>query len=385
MIEDSKIQISLGGIPPISEMAIVWQALQEQSDHSFFTSWAWIGCWLTSLPENFSPLLLKAEMSGRIVGIGILFAKYRPQLKVFGTPALYLNATGDAYFDEITIEYNGFLLDRSAPEKIAKQLLDFLFSSTEYRCNEVFIHGSTNTPNLQQTIPSGTRLLAPRVRGCYSVNLDKLRESKKTYISTLGSTRRYNIRRSLKEYERLAPLKMTVAESIDEAIYFLAELQRLHQAYWKGKDAASAFGNPFFEKFVRQLVMTNFTKGLVQLIRVSVGESVLGYLLNFVYLGHVYQYQSGFDYNICEKYNSPGYVCHLYAVEHNLQCRHHTYDYMAGDSDYKKAMGVLSTELSWHVVQRETLIFKIEDHIRHAVRKLRELAKKQTFFGSKSA
>ena len=297
-------------------------------------------------------------MSGRIVGMGILFAKHRPQLKVFSTPAFYLNATGDAYFDEITIEYNGFLLDRSAPTKIAKQLLNFLFSSTEYRCDEVFIHGSTNAPSMQQTIPSGTRLLVPRARGCYSVNLDELRESKKAYISTLGSTRRYNIRRSLKEYELIAPLKMTVAESMDEGVYFLAELQRLHQAYWKGKDATGAFGNPFFEKFVHQLVITLFTKGLVQLIRVSAGESVIGYLLNFVYLGHVYQYQSGFDYNVCEKYNGPGYVCHLYAVEHNLRCGHHTYDYMAGESDYKKAMGVLSTELSWQVVQRETLGFK---------------------------
>ena len=379
-MEEIDLHVSLIALPPLAELAAIWQSLQTQSDHSFFTSWAWIGCWLQVLPKNLSPLLLKAERAGKIVGAGIVVAKKRSQLRLFKTPALYLHTTGDPKFDEITIEYNSFLADRSIAPQIVKKFLGFLFSHHEYRCDEIFIDGGIHAHGLQGINPVGTRLLVPRLRGCYSVDLNQLRLSGQEYISTLGPSRRYNIRRSMKEYSKVGALNMTIANSVAEAVFILGELRQLHQAYWQKKGSTGAFANPFFNEFINRLTSTQFASGSIQLLCVRAGDRAIGYLLNFVYQGHVYQYQSGFDYHVCEKYNGPGYVCHLFGVEHNVKNGHYKYDYMAGDSEYKKAMGEPDGELSWQVVQRERLGFRIEDRVRHVVRSLKNLSKKPQIF-----
>jgi CelD/BcsL family acetyltransferase involved in cellulose biosynthesis len=384
-MEDISIQISLNTAPPMEELRVLWQTLQAKSNHSFFQSWAWIGSWLSALPKNLSPLFLKAERAGEIVGGGILLAETRARIRLFETPVMYLNSTGDPYFDEITVEYNGFLAERSDEANIVKHLLSFLFTNREHRCNEVFIDGSSNAHSLERIVPTGTRVLVSRVRGCYAVDLDALRSSEKDYVSTLGSTRRYNIRRSIKEYSGLAPLNIAVASSMTEANLFLKELRLLHQAYWQGKDSKGAFANQFFCEFIQNMITSQFANGVIQLLRVCAGNRPIGYLLNFVYQGHVYQYQSGFDYGVCDKYNSPGYVSHIYAVEHNIKIGHHTYDYMAGDSDYKKALGKLSQELYWQVIQRDTFGFRIEDRLRHTVRKVRNISRKRNFFAGNRA
>ncbi len=383
-MEETDIHVSLNALPPLAELAIIWQNLQAHSDHSFFISWAWINCWLEALPKDLSPLLLKAERAGRIVGMGIVLANSRPRLKLFKSSALHLNTTGNDYFDELTIEYNGFLVDRSGAPRIVAELLKFLFNNREHRCNELFIDAGSNIQAIKPIAPVGARLLVRRARGCYAVDLNALRASNQDYITTLGSTRRYNIRRSIKEYARLAPLNTMVASSVDEAVFFLKELRRLHQAYWGEKDLTGAFANPFFDAFIHRLVTTQFASGVIQLMCVSVGERPIGYLLNFVYLGHVYQYQSGFDYAVCDKYNAPGYVCHVYGVEYNLKCGHHCYDYMAGESDYKKAMGESTGELSWLVVQRDNIGFRIENQILHTARKLRHLIKNRPLLRSRT-
>jgi CelD/BcsL family acetyltransferase involved in cellulose biosynthesis len=375
-MEEVDIRISLIALPPLTELAPIWQSLQGRADHSFFTSWAWIGCWLETLPKTVSPLLLMGERAGKIVGIGILVAKNRSQIKVFETPALYLNSTGNPYLDEVTIEYNGFLADRSGAQVIIEKMLNFLFYNQLYRCNEVLIHGAINRQKNQSGIPADTRLLETRKDVCYSVDLDLLRTSEQDYLATLSATRRYHIRRSIKQYAKLGSLNLIAAQSESEAIFFLGELRKFHQAYWNKKGSAGAFANLFFYEFIHRMVKTQFADGVVQMLRISVGDRPIGYLLNFVYQGHVYQYQSGFDYDVCKKYNGPGYVSHLYGVEYNLKVGHRIYDYMAGESNYKKSMGKPMSELSWQVVRRSSVAFRVEDCIRSTVRLLRKILRK---------
>lgn len=381
-IENMDILVSLGALPPLDELATMWKALQDRSEHSFFTSWVWIGSWLETLPKNLTPLLLKGENNGQIVGAGIILRRTRRQFKVLGTPALYLNSTGDPELDAVTIEYNGFLTERSRAPQIVEQFLTFLFASQEHHCNELFIQGGQDPQTMQRIAPRGTRVLVPRVRQCYSVDLNTLRESGQSYLATLSASRRYSIRRNLREYAKIGPLDVKTASTTSEAQSFLTELRKLHQAYWTQKRLSGAFTNPFFDKFISHLIAKNFDYGVIQILRISAGARAIGYLLNFVYEGRVYQYQSGFDYHVCGKYNGPGYVSHMYGVEHNLKIGHHIYDYMAGDSAYKKAMGKPSAELSWQVVQRDTFSFRLEDDIRQKVRRIRNRSKSRKYLES---
>lgn len=371
-----EICVNLVSLPPLAELASTWQDLQARSDHSFFTSWAWIGCWLETLPPTITPLLLTAKRAGKIVGAGILIAKTRKQMRFLETPALHLHATGDPDLDLVTIEYNGFLADRSDVSNTVAAMLGHLFRNAAFHCNEVFMPGAVDRESVSACVPAGTRMREIRNRPCYSVDLNVLRDSSQDYMSTLSASRRYYIRRSLKEYAKLGIVNLSIAQTAEEAMLFLCELRKLHQIYWESKGRPGAFANKFLDAFIHRLVRNQFANGHIQLLRVSAADRPIGYLLNFTYQGKVYQYQSGFDYALCEKHNAPGYVCHVYGVEHNLKAGYMLYDYMAGESAYKKTLGRPMAELSWQVVQRNSVALGIEDKLRGIARLMRRLSSK---------
>ena len=187
----------------------------------------------------------------------------------------------------------------------------------------------------------GARWVTRRRSKCHYVDLEALRRSGGEYLGLLGSHTRYNVRRSIREYEKLGPLVLESAASPEQASAFLSGLRQLHQAYWQQKGLPGSFANPFFNEFHAELIRSHFAEGAIQLLRMSAGKAVLGYLYNFVDQGRVYNYQSGYDYELCPKqYSRPGFVTHVYAVEFNRTAGHHIYDFMAGDSEYKQTLGL---------------------------------------------
>ena len=69
-----------------------------------------------------------------------------------------------------------------------------------------------------------------------------------------------------------------------------------------------ALGDP--ELSDRRLLEAAFARGETQLLAIDAGPRRIGYIYNFLYRGRVYNYQSGFDYQVCDKHNRPGLVAH---------------------------------------------------------------------------
>jgi CelD/BcsL family acetyltransferase involved in cellulose biosynthesis len=84
--------------------------------------------------------------------------------------------------------------------------------------------------------------------------------------------------------------------------------------------------------------------------------------------GNVAFYQSGFRYEDNAKLK-PGLVCHTLAIEYNRERGAHTYDFLAGDSQYKRSLGQEISSAQWGVLQRNRIQFRIEDLLR-SVRQL---------------
>ena len=53
--------LSLTPLPERSRLQADWLTLEARSRASFFTSWAWIGVWLDTLPPTVQPRLLQAH------------------------------------------------------------------------------------------------------------------------------------------------------------------------------------------------------------------------------------------------------------------------------------------------------------------------------------
>jgi CelD/BcsL family acetyltransferase involved in cellulose biosynthesis len=361
------IQVQLSAWPEPSELETHWLALEARSEPSFFTSWSWIGSWLASLPPARLPLVLSARRDGEIVGLALLGQQRGRRHGFVHIRSLHLNTSGDAVADAITIEYNSFLARRDDRAAVQQAMLDHLVDQVP-DWDELYFPGMTQPPP-GIDMAGDTRYRAEH-KPVFLVELDRVRAKDGDYLGVLSQQARYQIRKSEKAFAKLGPIALDAAASTQQALAYLDALKALHQPYWIARGMPGAFASEFENRFHGRLVSSAFDRGEIQLLRVTLGEQVLGYLYNFVHRGHVYNYQTGIDYSLLEGSISPGLVCHARAVAYCAAAGLELYDFMAGDQRYKRTMSTCSSDLSWGVLQRERLRFRAEDALRDLKRRI---------------
>ena len=349
-----------------------WLEVERRSDCSFFQSWAWIGCWLRHLPSGLMPHLLTVSSGSEVVGMGVLVARRETRHGLLRIHGLHLNETGDRRIDPISIEYNGVLADRSVGNaSVVRRSLSWL-AENEDGWDELTL-GGLNAESAEiwkkAAVQSGLRIRVRAKRRCDCVDLEAIRRSEAEYLDTLSRNTRHQVRRAMRLYETAGPLRLQAAQTVEHALEMLGELKGLHQAYWTRRGHPGSFARGFFESFHIDLISKRFDAGEIQLLRISAGEKLIGCLYNFVKDGRVYAYQSGFDYDADPRLK-PGLVSHCLAVLHNLAHGARIYDFMAGDSRYKRSLGTDSHALYWLVVQRPAVHLRLENALRAIKRKL---------------
>ncbi len=333
-----------------------WQKLEEESDSSFFISWAWIGTWLAELPEAFEPLCLSAREGANLVALSIWTPRRVRRHGVVNSRQLHLHTTGDPTADRLTIEYNGLLTHRRAPQEIATNCLDYLFAEQEL-CDELYLDGMAPFWRDVSTKLAG-HVLERKISVCPYVDL-RMMEGE-TFFDRLGPNTRHQIRRSQKLY---GAIEIQIADDLTAARRIWDELRNLHQDYWHSQGEAGAFDAAIFEPFHQRLITEHLAAGRVQLIRISGSQGTIGCLYNFVHRGRVYAYQSGFRYSQDNRLK-PGLVSHVEAIEFNRRLGHEAYDFLAGDARYKRSLSNNSNELLWLVLQRRTGALRLENRLR---------------------
>jgi CelD/BcsL family acetyltransferase involved in cellulose biosynthesis len=366
------LDVTLSSCSDLDALAGQWRDLEGRADASFFLSWCWIGTWLASLPEAARPHVLTVRRDGEIVGLCTIGHATSRRNVVFMSNALYLNETGKSAWDVLAVEYNGILADRRWADRATEAVLESLIAD-QGGWDELFLSG----------IPCGGRawdyasfaeqhgLSARQITQspCRYVDLDRVRNSGRDYLYFLNRNTRYQIRRSFRRYERHGQLAFTPARDVAEARSYFDEMKQLHQAYWTGRGRPGSFAMPFFEAFHRRLIEAGTASGSVELVRVSAGDTVVGVLYNFIWAGHVYNYQCGLAYQ-ADNAIKPGLVSHALAVPHYLARGFKIYDLMAGDARYKRSLCTDASTLVWLSARRRRFKFKLEDML-HAVKRVR--------------
>ena len=312
------------------ELEPLWRGLESRADASFFQSWLWIGTWLESLPPRVEAMLLRVDRGDEVLALGILVRRRLTRYGILRSRGLFLNCTGEPQLDEITIEYNGLLCARGEEHPAMRACTHFLFRGAR-DCDELYLDGLHRPQELDSLVLIGTRVRRRRQRNFHFVNLGRLRGDGHNFLGTLGAKTRHNIRRSIREYEKRGPLGLHEAQSAPQAHAYMSRLRHFHRQYWELKGQPGSFSNDFFTRFHERLIDRIFAEHAVQLLRITAGDTEVGYLYNFLYRGRVYNYQGGFNYSVNATQNRPGLICHTYAVQHNLEQGAAIYDFMAGD------------------------------------------------------
>jgi CelD/BcsL family acetyltransferase involved in cellulose biosynthesis len=321
-----------------------WRELEARADCSFFQSWTWMGC---LAEERFpDPVLLRAERDGRIVAMA-LFNRRHGRL---ARETLWLSESGDPTFDSVYIEYNGLLRDVTEPETLLDECVRAMraapISRQRQRGRRIVLSGVDGA--MPTALRSGGH--HPWVRRAMAapyVELCRLRQGGDKYLATLSANTRYQIRRSDRAYEALGGLVGRCAESNVEAHEFLAALADLHQTTWVARRKLGAFANPFFVRFHRELIERGLPRGEIELLRVTAGEQIVGFLYNYRFRLQVLAYQSGFDYAHGARHCKPGMTCHHQAIKRAIASGMNRYDFLAGEDRYKRSLANAEDVLYW--------------------------------------
>lgn len=320
-----------------------WRALEEQATCSFFQSWTWTGC---LLQERFpEPVLLEARADGKMIALA-LFNRQGGWLR---PDRLWLGASGIPDLDSVFVEHNGVLLTRGREDLLTACLrtaLERPIAPRQRRRARSLILNGVGEDHVQAAHALGF-VRVRQARPSPFVDLAAIRAAGRSYLDMLSANARYQIRRSMRRYAAEGRLCIRRAETIDEAHAFLGSLAELHQATWTRRGKPGAFANRSFVRFHRELVSRAFPRREVDLLRISAGSIVVGYLYNFRFRGMVSAYQSGFAYAPADSHRKPGLTCHAMAIEMYLGEEAQKYDFLAGGDRYKLTLANAQAKQYW--------------------------------------
>jgi CelD/BcsL family acetyltransferase involved in cellulose biosynthesis len=325
------LQVTAVRVTDFAALEIDWRALEATaSDLSFFQSWTWIGC---RVEERFpDPVLLRAEVEGRLVGLA-LFNRRRGRL--------LLGESGDPALDAPFVEHNGPLLGHGyGPEAAA-----------------AIIAAAWRVPGTRRLVLSGVPPSIAEMAGGISLraqerlapflDLAKIRASGGNWMRALSSNTRQQLRRSARYYAERGPLLIERASGLTEAKAWFEALMNLHGQRWKARGQPGAFATPYLRRFHHTLIARALARDELDLLRVRAGQDVIGHLYNLRLRGRVFAYQSGFAYADAGPHGRPGLTCHALAIERALAEGEAVYDFLAPADRYKTSLSSGAAPLVW--------------------------------------
>jgi exosortase A-associated hydrolase 1 len=351
-----------------------WTALEARSDATIFQSWTWIKSWLDALPISVEIYRLNIWHGEDLIGIGLFGKTAQTRHKLIRSRMLWLAESGYPDLDTLTIEHNNLLISRGWENSVWPAAIDELMKH-QHEWDEIRISGITNTKSLAAiNRHAQARGLIPHTefsKPYFWVDLEGMRPDQGEYLNALSRNTRQQIKRAMRLYAEKGPLILSLAGSSEQALSYLDQLKQLHQAYWNKKGYAGAFSTEFTNHFHRNLVTNGFANNQIQLIKVTAGETTIGVLYNFIYQNRVCNYQAGLVYDANQKLK-PGLVCHTLAIEMNIAMGNKSYDFLMGESQYKRSLSTQDDMMHWLTLRQPKARFHIENIAKQARYKLHD-------------
>ena len=341
-------------------VAPIWRALEARASVSYFLSWGWIETWLACLPRDVRPPLALVREGDAPIAACFLGERHIVRHHLVPSHARYLNATGVPHIDELTIEHNGLIRAEGTALPLSA-LVELLPRDWD----ELVLPG-IDASELASLAASPERVRVDREVAAPFVDLARVRASEGGYVALLGADTRSQLRRARRG---VGALRVERAEDLDQARDIYEELVALHTTSWRARGEPGAFADNWFDQFHRRLIEQRFASGEIELLRLSAGGRTLGCVYNFVYQGRVVFYQSGLASEEDPRIK-PGMLCQAEAIERAARAGHAIYDFLGGDSRYKRSLATDAGVIAWATVQRDRMRFAIEDRLKGWKRRL---------------
>ncbi|GAB5415430.1 MAG: hypothetical protein Cons2KO_30330 [Congregibacter sp.] len=247
-----------------------------------------------------------------------------------------LHQTGLAAQDQIWIEYNGLL---AKPDHQVDSLIAITKAITEESDVSCFhlsmLPADYGTP-LLDAFPYSR--VYQEVTG-WKRDLQAIRSCGSTVLNALSPNTRYQVRRSIRRYEQCygtPRIEEMGSQSAAERAWNEASIW--HKQRWSD----SGFNNPEFSAFHCNLQKCGLDHGITRIYRVICGNETIG-IFYFLSDGKVARfYLQGVKRERDAKLK-PGLTGHCLLMQHLLDEGWDEYDFMGGDSQYKRQLADVKT------------------------------------------
>lgn len=325
------IQCELFKNPSKKWLEKVWIDLESRSDSNFFLSWLWIGSWLDCFVDNFT--VIEAKKSGITVGLGIIVTKPCALGSDKFRVKHYLHRTGVHEEDQIWIEYNDFLISTEQTDEIRYAMCSCIYYWLGK--SDALIIGASEPEKFNYMNELGLSERKIWETNNYYLELAPLRDDGKSVLESIPRNSRYQINRSLREYQKIGEVTVNKMNSAEEALDLLKLAKPYHLARWGEGRTGSGLANPKFVLFHQMLISRGLQLGLIELNHIKAGDETIGIVYNFKYKNIIYFYFCSMNYSHNSPHFKPGLVSHYLLIEKAIAEGADVYDFMGGVARYK--------------------------------------------------
>lgn len=308
-----------------------WNALHAQhTSASVFTTWHWSRSWWAHYGDSGKLFILSVRVNGVVRGIAPLYICESQVLRLFKLRTLrFIGSGGDTAPDDLDIVYH--------PSYEAQVMTAI--------CDEII--RITHLARIQLTdIPDGSMLIEVLQAATYEGKwshancnfqtrlVDELPQTVEQYEQQLSRNARKQMRRRLKRISQEDNVRFEMCQSEEAIEESFAHLQRLHTLRRNSKGQTGKFHSQRYSSFHLILMKQLLARGELSLLRLSIGDKVIGIEYAFLCKGVMYFFQTGFDPDY--QHLSPGHLLMMHSIDNAISNGAHQIDLLKGEYDYKR-------------------------------------------------
>jgi CelD/BcsL family acetyltransferase involved in cellulose biosynthesis len=262
-----------------------------------------------------------------------------------------LLATGEDQADEICSDYTGAIVAAGYEEEAAAETARLLVGGRLGGFDQLAMRRMSGEDPFPGALAAalgraGLQASVEEDSSCPYVPLPKTFEA---YRQSLDRDRRYVVTRSLRELDKWAGpagYSRVVARTPAQLAEGRAILHALHSERWSANGHDGVFASDRFARFHDDVMtaLLDGPDGRLELQWLVVAGQPVAVLYNIVYRGRVYFYQSGRKLDV-PKGMKPGLAAHALALGAAMEDGHSEYDFLAGNSQYKRQLALAKHSL----------------------------------------
>ena len=325
-----------------------WQAIEAAAGEvPLAVSWCWTETWLRHFGEAVAHDFVVMRDGGRPVA-AVLVTRDRVTARRVPLRRLHVGTAGEPSGASVVVERNALLALPDAREAAASTLAQWLARQRDH--DELVLDGflPEDAARLAASDPS----LRLDVQASPVADLAAARDAGEDVVATLRAGPRRRVRQSLRAFGELET-EWAADERLAAGI--LDELIALHQERWRADGLPGAFADARFRAFHHELVARLVSRDKAILFRARTAEgTTAGCLLLYVDGRRALFYQSGLG-SFAASAQRPGLAVHALCMQQCADRGLDVYDFLAGESRYKRELATGEDTLVWGTAPRRTL------------------------------